>query len=404
MRSRTAPVGHRGRRFACFATVVGAAILAVVLLAARAPGAPVGSPQGEDATGRAHTPVSVRVTQTEVSPLPPAADSLNEPLAQFVHRIREAAKGASADARAALARSVRARAHAEQQARDACAVFDFAKHEELLLVWLRLSKVGGTTLQRHLEAWLGSLPDRRQPDMYGCDHYSNNRVRYEKGDPTLDPVRLQRAQNAGQEIFDFKTCASIKYDLPDLAERRSVRAVIGHQHYGSHKHFPDRTPVYLFVVRDVVECYRSAAQYAGDVVHMEELRSQMLGDPSNLNSRNSQLTVETCGTSDDVLCEPRDTLAAATSLLNLAAQDTIYVDFVDRGPDTLRLLAHKLNYPELASKNVSVKVMPRNKVYDVLSVPDELRRDVQLAHAWDVELYEFARAQMDKQLACIPTT
>lgn len=209
---------------------------------------------------------------------------------------------------------------------------------------------------------------------------------------------------AGEDIYDFQSCASIKYDLPDMDQRKDVRAVIGHQHYGAHKWFPGRTPVYLFVVCDIVDMLRSSYQYhsgtRGDI-DAEKLRSLMLGGKNDADAHNWQLTVEACGPQLEVLCSVRDTLAAATAQLNLAAQDTIYANFVDRPHETLRLLAHKLNFPELASRNTTEKVMPLGKQYKVLEVTEDVRQEVRDANKWDVELFDFADVQMDRQLQCL---
>mmetsp|Transcript_10353 Transcript_10353/g.15288 ORF Transcript_10353/g.15288 Transcript_10353/m.15288 type:complete len:371 (+) Transcript_10353:613-1725(+) len=251
--------------------------------------------------------------------------------------------------------------------KDPCKVFSKDAHNKIF-VWLRFSKIGGTTFNTYLEKFTISLG----LGAVGCDVSGK----------------------------DFETCGHLEGKSHD--ELVKINLLYGHQAFGNHRLFPDKEPVYIVISRDVSDQVNSFYNYQrkqGNHTPISLMDSIGRGIPHP-----NELTRYTCGPSFGMplsgnICSNGDDLTLAVAKLNLARVDFIPGWFVDHFEDTKNVLVHSL-WEGFNSMEADKKVMPAGIEYKSSRLTTYERQVVENIFHLDVELNIFIMAHFKRIQKC----
>lgn len=260
--------------------------------------------------------------------------------------------------------------------KDPCKLYS-DKFKEKVYIWVRFSKIGGTTFHQYLMRFAREFGLVSK----GCDYYSNNNHKFNL--------------SWYDTLLDYEKCGPLERD-----NELNQTIIFGHQAFGNHRLFPNKQPVYLMITRNEVDVAYSHYNYDSAMkrVPEESLQEYMVGSFA-LNPA----TRYTCGPSfkrHHTICSMGNNISLAVAKYNLARVDFIPGWFVDSFNLTREVLTHFL-WEGFSEMNTEKKVMPLNLTYKKQSISYQTRTYLQNLNAFDHELNIYLWDYIEKMLDCL---
>lgn len=286
-------------------------------------------------------------------------------------------------------------AEEEHRKRDHCETFDFSQPRaspEPLLAWVRLSKIGGTSLHHAMKKWIRSVSSKPGGSHWdGCDGFSNNAWKW-----TPEERAEMINKYNGLDVFDYARCLSIAAVYPTAADRDRLQYLAGHQHFGSHLMFPEKRPIMLMVSREIRQMIRSSYQF---ITRQRNWTMTMAEFAASHGPPNNWVVISMCGPGSDV-CNPGDRLSYAVARANLVSVGSVMGLFVDRPAETLEVFAYKLQWDGFLEVDVKHKEMPDGLTYTVARIDAEAERHMVEHNFYDMKLHDLIVEIFEVQLQC----